>query len=67
MSLDLRQRLLVPKEAILEVIEAAGENRNEAPTRVFVKRSAELRLISETSIRAKEASGDVHRAVRREL
>ena len=37
-------------------IEPDGKNGNEEPTRVFVKRSTELRLIRVTPIRVEEAS-----------
>ncbi len=57
-TLELTERILVPRDAIVHVEEPEGDQRNEEPTRVYVKGSAELRLIScsVTTIRADEAS-----------
>jgi hypothetical protein len=57
-TLELTERFLVPRDAIVHVEEPERDRRNEEPTRVYVKGSAELRLIScsITTIRADEAS-----------
>lgn len=57
-TLELTERILVPRDAIVHVEEPEGDQMNEEPTRVYVKGSAELRLIScsVTTIRADEVS-----------
>ena len=60
-SLELTERLLVPRHAIVHVEEPERDRSNEEPTRVYVRGSAELRLISctATTIRADEASPSI--------
>lgn len=57
-TLELTERVLVPREAIIHVEEPEPDRGNEEPTRVYVRASAELRVIScsDTTIRADEAS-----------
>jgi hypothetical protein len=65
-TLELTERILVPRDAIIHVEEPERDPRNEEPTRVYVKGSAELRLIScsVTTIRADEASATFWMGVR---
>jgi hypothetical protein len=60
-TLELTDRLLVPRDAIIHVEEPGAERRNEEPTSVYVRASAELRLISctVTTLRADEATATV--------
>jgi hypothetical protein len=57
-TLELTERVLVPRDAIVHVEEPEPDRGNEEPTRVYVRASAELRVIScsDTTIRADEAS-----------
>ncbi len=45
-SLELTECLLVPRDAIVHVEEPKAEQANHEPTRIYVRASSELRLIS---------------------
>ena len=66
-SLELTECLLVPRDAIVHVSEPEPEQANDQPTRIYVKGSTEVRLISRrvTTIRADVASAATRTTGRR--
>jgi hypothetical protein len=57
-SLEMTEYFLMPRDAIVHVLEPERERANDQPTRVYVKRSTELRWISRRvkTFRAEHAS-----------